>query len=248
MRKVLCLSALVLLTLLPTAAFAETVSIHGSTVFIASLIDPNKAAIEKETGLTLDVVGNSAGTGVVELVQGKADVAMIASSLKDLVDKTNAKKPGTVDINTLKAHEMGKTRIVFAASNAIPIKELTRSQISDILRGKIVNWKEVGGPDQEIIVITGIPSTGLRVAIEKAFIGGESISAKKREVSNTSTIVKVTGQLPEAIGLMTVDMLHSSVHEIKLDKPEEINLFYVTKGDPSPAAQKLIDATKKFVK
>ncbi|MDD3181323.1 MAG: substrate-binding domain-containing protein [Alphaproteobacteria bacterium] len=248
MKKIVGLAFLCFVTLFTTAAFAETVSVHGSTVLLTSLLEPNKEAIQKDSGLTLDIVGNSAGNGLVDLVQGKADVAMIASSLADVASKVNAKTPGTVDVAALKAFEVGKTRIAFAVHPSNPVKALTQTQISDILKGKIVNWKEVGGEDKVILVATGAPLTGLRTTVEKDFTGGEPIAANKRELSNTSMIGKLVSQLPDVLGVVTDDLINPSIRELTLDKKNEITLYYVTKGEPSPAAKKLIDATLKYAK
>ncbi|WP_301100318.1 substrate-binding domain-containing protein [Propionivibrio sp.] len=248
MKRALVLATLLASTFLTTAAFADTISVHGSTTFVAAVLEPNKAAIEKDSGLTLDIVGNGSGNGLSNLAQGKADVAMISNKLEDVAAKVNAKTPGAVDAAALQAVEVTKTHIAFTVNPANPVKELTHAQIVDILTGKITSWKQVGGEDKAILVATEVPTGGLRTTVEKDMLGGAQISANKREVVNGTMIGKVVAQAPEALGVMGAGSVTAAVRELKLDKVDEIELYYVTKGAPSPAAQKLIDATKKNVK
>lgn len=241
-------ATLFVLPLLASVANAEPISVHGSTVFVAAALDPNKEAIEKETGLTLDVVGNSAGLGVEELAKGKADIAMITGKLEGLVTKINDKNPGLVDLASLKTFEVGTTHVVFAVHPTNPVKALTREQLTSILKGTTENWKEVGGEDKPIVLVTGIAATGLRSAVEKEYLNGASVTDKARTLAQSSLIAAVVEKMPTAIGIVVTEMVTPKMTEIKLDKVEDIKLSYVTKGEPSTAAKKLIDATIKLTK
>jgi phosphate transport system substrate-binding protein len=248
MNKSLTLALLATSFLVAPTAHADSLSVHGSTTFVAAIMDQHKEEIQKETGLTLDVVGNGSGNGLTDLALGKADVAMLSSNLKSVADKVNAKTPSTIDAAAFKAVEVAKTHVAFAVHPSNPVKELKTAQIVDILSGKITNWKEVGGPDKAILVATEIPTGGLRSEVEKGLLGGANIAANKRELVNASMISKIVAQMPEALGIMGAGSVTPAVHELKLDKSDVITLFYATKGDPSPAAKKLIDSTIKHVK
>jgi len=242
----LTLCALFFATAAP--ACADTVAVHGSTTFVAALFDAHKADIEKESGLSLDVVGNGSGNGLADLAAGKADLAMISSNLDTIVAKLNAKTPGSVDGTALKAVEVSKTHIAFIVNPANPVKALTDAQLSAILTAKITNWKEVGGEDKAIVVATEIPGGGLRASVEKEMLGGTAIAATKRELVNASLITKMVAQLPDALGIVGAAAVTSTVRELSLDKVDPITLSYVTKGTPTANAQKVIDATLKFAK
>ncbi len=246
--KFLGLAALSLVTFLATPALADTVSIHGSTTFTSAILDVHKDAIQKDTGLTLDIVANGSGNGLTDLAQGKADVAMLSSDMESVAAKVNAKKPGTIDTAALKAVEIAKTHAAFCVHPSNPVKSLTTAQVADILSGKVKSWKEVGGEDKPILVATEIPTGGLRTEVEKALLGGKAIEANKRELVNGTMIAKLVAQMPEALGITGAGFMTPAIREITLDKVDVMTLFYVTKGAPSPAAQKLIDATLKVAK
>ena len=170
---------------------------------------------------------------------------MISSDLASVAAKVNAKTPGTIDVAAYKPVEIAKTHVAFTVNPSNPVKELKEAQIADILSGKITNWKEVGGEDKAILVATEIPTGGLRTEVEKGLLGGKPISANKREMVNSPMIAKIVAQMPEALGVLGAGSVNSTIRELKLDKSDIITLYYVTKGDPSPAAKKLIDATLK---
>lgn len=247
-NKSLGLAIVSLAAFLSFPALAETLSVHGSTTVSSAILDAHKDAIQKETGLTLDIVANGSGNGLTDLVQGKADVAMLSSDVAAVAAKINAKTPNTVDVSTLKAVEIAKTHAAFCVHPSNPVKALTTVQMADILSGKVVNWKEVGGEDKPILVATEIPTGGLRTEVEKTLLGGKPIAANKRELVNGTMIAKIVSQMPDALGVTGAGFVTSSIREVTLDKVDVMTLYYVTKGDPSPAAQKLIDATIKVAK
>ena len=66
---------------LPAPVMAEPVSLQGSTTFCSRLIEPYRAAIEARAGHRLDVIGNKSIHGLVALLEGRTQLAMISSSL-----------------------------------------------------------------------------------------------------------------------------------------------------------------------
>lgn len=229
-------------------AYAEALSVHGSTTFSAAVFDEHRDVISKNSGLTLDVVDNGSGNGLADLAQGKADVAMLSSRLEDAAEEVNARSPGTVDVAAYKPVDVTTTHVAFTVNSSNPVKELKAAQIADILSGKIANWKDVGGSDKSILVVTEMPTGGLRSEVEKVFLGGFPISANKRELANASMIRKIVEQTPGALGIMGAAPVNDKVFALKVDKPIDVMLSYVTKGDPSPAARRLIDATLAAVR
>ena len=60
-------------------------------------------------------------------------------------------------------------------------KSLTAEQLKDILTGKITSWKEVGGADLPIMVVSRCHRLGrARPAIVMKFLGGTEITDKAR--------------------------------------------------------------------
>ncbi len=226
-----------------TAAFAEPLEIHGSTTVAANLLTPKKAEIEKSSGLELQIVGNGSGRGLADLIEGKVKVAMISAPLADEMKSLKAKGT-TVDEAKLQSHQVGGAPAAFAVHPSNPVKTLTAAQMTDILSGKIKNWKEVGGADKPIIVVCETKGGGVRSMVEHEFLGGGDIASEKREVPNAPQGVKVVGQLDAALGIVSKISLTSEVAELKGGKDVVQPLILVTMGAPSPEVAKLITAAK----
>lgn len=66
---------------------------------------------------------------------------------------------------------IAKEGFVFILHKDNPVKSLTKQQLKDIYSGKIKNWKEVGGKDEKIKLLTRNEDSGSQTAMED-FMGG----------------------------------------------------------------------------
>ena len=73
---------------------------------------------------------------------------------------------------------LGRDALVFIVNEANPVQSLTRQQLREIYAGKITNWKEVGGNDQEIVAFQRREDSGSQTLFQKLLIqGGELMDA-----------------------------------------------------------------------
>lgn len=230
------------------SAFAEPVSLNGSTTVMNTILAPKKSEIEQLSGQTIAITGNGSGRGIIDLVGGKAQIAMISAPLEEEVKKLNEKQPGSVDIAKLKPHQIGEARVAFAVHPSNAVKSLADAQFADILAGKVTNWKEVGGADQPIVIVAAGPGDGVRSMVEAAVLKGASLPAGTRALSNATQIVKVVAQLPGALGVIAAVSLDATVAELKSGKPISQPLILVTMGEEAPAIRQVIDAATKVGK
>lgn len=79
------------------------------------------------------------------LIEGNVDMIFCAPPSEDQM--AFAKNAGF----TFGSEQVLNSGFVFFVNKANPVKSLTKQQIHDIYAGKITNWKEVGGNDEEII-------------------------------------------------------------------------------------------------
>jgi phosphate/phosphite/phosphonate ABC transporter binding protein len=75
---------------------------------------------------------------------------------------------------------------VFLASPDAKVRSLTLAQVRQILSGKIVNWKEVGGADKEIRVIERPQYSAVRISVGNALFDGEYPKSKSSLTLETS--------------------------------------------------------------
>jgi len=124
---------------------SKTLSLAGSTT-----VEPiaSKAAgvyMEKHPDVKVTVQGGGSGTGIKMVGEGTVDIGNASRKIKD---KEKDLYPDLV--GTIIAYD--GIAIVVHPSN--PVENLTKQQLQDIYAGKITNWKEIGGEDREIVVVT----------------------------------------------------------------------------------------------
>lgn len=248
MKKLFPLTAIAFAAATLTGAVhADTVRMTGATTVLNFLVNPTKAAVEKNTGHTLAIIGSGTGKGLVDLVEGSSDIAMVSEPMEIAVDAA-AVAGKEVDPKKIQYFEIKRDEIVFIVHPSNPVGKLTWEQIRDIHTGKITNWKEVGGKDLPISVYSGQRTDGTRAMVKKVVMGGADYSASAKAqtsikrasemiVTDESGILGVGKGFVEAGKMKVVDTK-------KLDRP----LALATLGAPTPAAKAVIEAFAKEAK
>jgi phosphate transport system substrate-binding protein len=244
--RIACFAVGIIAALVASAVGAEPVSLHGSTTVINMLVAPHQAEIEAASGQQIVVIGNGSQRGLADLVAGKAQIAMISALLELEVDKINAKQPGSIDLAHLRAHVVGTARVAFAIHPSNPVRRLSSDQLTDILVGKIDNWREVGGLDQPIMVVTAQSGDGMRTMVESKLPPGRTLAKDARIMTNVAQVAKIVAQVQGAIGIIAASSLNGSVAEINQDVVLTTPLILVTIGDGTPQVRRVIDAVVKL--
>jgi len=247
MRIISAVVTLVLtLAVAPVASAQSVVKVTGSTTINAILFQPRKAEIEKMAGVSIDVIGNSSSRGLADLSSGRSDIAMISSPLAEIAQKVNEKTPGAVDASALREFKIGESRIVFVVHPGNPVRTLTLAQLRDVFAGKITNWKDLGGADAPIAVLTEAAGNGMRTTLEDKIMGGLPLTPQARVVVNAPQMPVIVKQLPTAIAYAAPTIAEAAgVTIVKTDKPIIQFLFLVTKGAPAPTLTKVVEAATK---
>lgn len=223
-------------------ALADTVKLAGATTVVNVVITPNRAAVEKSTGHTLEINGNATGKGLVDLSDNKADAAMVSEPL-DIAVAAAAVAGKKIDASKLQMHELRKDEIVFIVNAANPVDKLTLAQLSDIHTGKITNWKQLGGKDLPITVYSDALTGGTRAMVKKVVMGGAEYASNVKSLTSVSRIADLVPGDESGIGALGRGFVKANgkakvVETTKIERP----LAIVTIGDPSPKVKQVIDA------
>lgn len=128
----------------------------------------------------------------------------------------------------------GGDGLVFIGNAANPVTNLTHEQITGIYRGKITNWKEVGGPDHPITVYYRDEQSGSQRLFEKLVFKGLEIPDFARMdfalMDDMSSIVDIILEDPYSIGYSIMTYLDEVYAE------EDLQVFSVNGVLPSPDA------------
>lgn len=254
MKKLIPLFACSLLVA-ATVAQAETVKLHGSTTCQKRIFEPGKDALKKATGIDIELVGNGTGNGVEDLVNGKADAAMASEELVDAVASMKA-ATGKDAIGDLKPNVITSDVIKVIVNPANSVAKLSKEQLKGLHTGTIDNWKAVGGPDQAVIVVTSHSGSATRKVFSKMMMDSAKYVDGAIEVKTTREEIDNVGQLPEAIGAVSLGFINlpGNKEKVKIVDTPDISrpLMLITKGAPSASVKKIVDfftgEGKKYIK
>jgi phosphate transport system substrate-binding protein len=196
MKKIIIglLSVLIALTSIKSAEETKIV-IDGSTTVgpIAKAFAEYYMGKHKEVNITISESGS--GNGAKSLINAACDIATMSRQMKGS-EKESARNAGILPIE----HIIAVDGLVIVVHQSNPISDITVEQIKDIYTGKITNWKELGGPDMPIVVISRDTNSGTYETFETLVMKGEKITTKAEYMGSNGAIRQRVLNTPAAIG------------------------------------------------
>jgi phosphate transport system substrate-binding protein len=225
------------------AAGSGTITLAGSTSvqpFAEKWAETYQA---RNPGVQINVQGGGSTAGVKAAESGAAQIGMCSRELKP--------EEASVLTATIVARD-GETIIVHPS---LSVSDLTVDQVRGIYAGEITYWKQVGGPDLEITVVTREMGSGARGAFEDLVMGKEKKIASSALVQDSQGAVRqMVSSAPAAIGYVSHGVVDPSVKGLKLNgvepNPDTIKsgryplvrpFLFLTKGAPSGRAKEFIE-------
>jgi phosphate transport system substrate-binding protein len=187
----------------------------GSTAMQPLVEEAANQFMAKNPGTQITVQGGGSGTGLSSALNGSADIGN-----SDLFAEEKKKDP-----TKLVDHKVFVVGMAPVVNPKVGIDNLTQKQLIDIFTGKIKNWKEVGGPDQKIVLVNRPENSGTRATFVKfALNGAKEYRGKDSIVQDSSgTVRKIIAETPGAIGYLAFSYFDKSVKPVKIDGVEPIN-------------------------
>ena len=251
-RKIIVIFIIALLaSVTPCSALAKDVTISGSSTVmpLAEAAAEEFNLMQKDYVVTVSAGGT--GAGILGIAERKYDIAMASRKV------TEGERERFGD--SFEEFFIGLDGIGLAVSDEIclaGVKGLSRLQVRDIYSGNITNWKEVGGPDADIYVISREDGSGTRVTFNEIVLGSrdaETPGVDTVAMGGAEVKTAISGS-NKAIGYLGFNYLGGGVagiafngvtptyENIKLDLYElQRHLYFYTYGKPSAGAQAFID-------
>lgn len=200
---------------------------------------------EKNEGISVEIQQLGSSAGIKNTIEGISQIGMSSRDLKD-----------EEKIGGLKEREIALDGIAIITNKSNEVQNLTLQQIKDIYTGKIKNWKEVGGKDAPIVVLSREDGSGTRDGFqEKVGFKSEEL-VKDAQISDGSGNIKSTvegnenaigyisyGYIDKSINTLTVEGVELTAENVKSNKYPIARSFILVnlEGKISKEATKLID-------
>ena len=170
----------------------ESITLNGSTSVQPLAEELAKAFKEKNPDATIDIQGGGSGVGIKSAADGVVDIGMSSRELKP-------------EEKSLKEFKIAVDGIAVIVNPTNEIQGLSMEQILKIYTGEITDWKEVGGKEGKITVVTREEGSGTRGAfieltkVESKSEGDRTVASAITQGSTGAVITTVAGD-PNAIG------------------------------------------------
>lgn len=137
---------------------ATAIENKGSDTLVNLALAWAESYAQLNPDLSISVTGGGSGTGIAAMINGTVDIANASRAMKpEEIDA--AEENGFPPVEFVVARDA--IAVVVHPSN--PVDELTLQQVSDIYTGKITNWRELGGEDRPIVLLSRESNSGTHV-------------------------------------------------------------------------------------
>jgi len=229
-------------------AYAEDIRIDGSTTVLPIAQKAAEVFMKKNPDVKLYVSGSGSGTGIKALIDGTTNIATSSREAKEK-EIADGKTKG---IN-LTAHKIALDGIVPIVHPTMKIESITPEQLRNIYNGNIKTWKELGGPDRPISVVSRDTSSGTYEVWEEKILKGDKVKPDALLVASNGQAVQTVAENKYAIGYIGIGYVDKSIKAIKVNGkaaseksirdsswPIARPLFMYTNGTPKGKIAKFI--------
>jgi phosphate transport system substrate-binding protein len=215
----------------------------------------SEEAMKSDKKLKIAVTGGGSGTGIAALINKTVDIAQSSRDIKEK-EIAQAKSAGVI----VKEWTVAYDGITVVVNKKNGVTNLTSAQLRRIFIGEINNWKELGGADKNIVVLSRDSSSGTHVFYKEHILrnGNEKGPEEYRKdtlflPSNQAIVTEIEknegaigyigmGYMDSKIKALNVDGIEATVANVFSKKyPIARGLYWYTNGEPKGDLKKLVD-------
>jgi phosphate transport system substrate-binding protein len=230
------------------AIAADSIVIKGSTTVLPISQSALEAFTKVNKGAQISLSGGGSGEGIKALIDKSADIGNSSREIKK-EEITLAESKGVKPL----AHVVAHDALIPVVHPKNRVKGLSTDQLSQIYQGKITNWKEVGGEDLKIVVISRDSSSGTFESWDHFVMKKAKVTPKAQMLASSGAIYTAVSKNRYAIGYLGMGYVKKDVKALEVDgvaaTPESAlskqypfsrELYMYTNGEPTGETAKFI--------
>lgn len=212
MKRIVVSALLGALCLMPAQAFAaEEMMINGSTTVLPIMQKVAENYTASHPGADIALSGGGSGNGIKALIDGLATIAMSSRDIKGS-EAEQAKKKGVTPVRVAVAADA----LVPVVHPKNPVQSVSLAQLKDMYAGRVTNWKQLGGNDGKIVVISRDSSSGTYETWEELVMKKEKVMPAALLQASNGAVVQAVSKNPNAIGYVGIGYLDPSIKGLSI--------------------------------
>jgi phosphate transport system substrate-binding protein len=200
---------------------------------------------------SFELESKATGYGLAALMADQCSIA--AASRQPIKDELELAKSRSIELND---YVIGSYSIAIIVNSACGVADLKREQVRDIFTGVIQNWKDVGGPDAPIHVLSRDPVSGTALGFKELAMENKPYASGEKTFTNYNSIASAVAQDAGSIGYCSIELTNrpgvkvvsiggaaptvASINEGKYPYARVLR-FYTSKGKEEPSTKEFID-------
>lgn len=195
-----------------TASVSGSITVVGSTALQPLVEAAAEQYMSENPDVQITVQGGGSGQGITQIVAGSVQIGDSDVFAEDKVENAS-------DLDKIKDNQVAVVGMGPVVNKDVSVDDISMDDLKGIFTGKITNWKEVGGPDQEIVVINRASGSGTRATFENAVLGDEKASADftPQEQDSSGTAAQMVANTPGAITYLAFSYFDDSTKALSVD-------------------------------
>lgn len=192
-----------------------TITAAGSSALKPLVDEASQKFIEKNPNVSITVDAGGSGEGLKQVSEGTVTIGNSDVSAEEKLDADQAKELVDHQVCVVTMAPIVNKDVTEAG-----VKDLSTDQLIGIFTGQITNWKDVGGPDEDIVLVTRPSSSGTRATFEKyALNGNAEAENKSMETDDSGVLLKNVSDTKGAIGYVALSYLvdNKGVDAVSID-------------------------------
>jgi phosphate transport system substrate-binding protein len=177
-------------------AAGKAITIKGSDTMVILGQRWAERYMSTHPGMPIQITGGGSGTGIAALINGNTDICQASRAMKPDEKKKLRDRYQTTGVEI----PVARDGLSVYVNEACPVQEFTVAQLRDIYTGKITRWKELGGPDEPIVVYSRESSSGTYVFFKDHVLGGADFAPQVQTLPGTAAIVNAITKDVRGIG------------------------------------------------
>jgi len=170
--------------------------------------------VEQNPSFNISVTGGGSGTGFASLINKTCDIAMSSRKIEEkervLAESKNVKPV---------EFKIGLDGLVVLVNKKNPVNKLTLEQLRDIFMARIINWKEVGGENRKIVILSRESNSGTHMFFKKRVLGinnKNEFSTQSLMMPSSQAICDEVYQNPNALGYVGMGFVNERVKSVSI--------------------------------
>jgi phosphate transport system substrate-binding protein len=207
--------------------YTASIQIKGSDTIVNLIQVWSENFVEQNPTYNVSVTGGGSGTGFASLINNTCDIAMSSRRIEkkeELLAEKNNVKPVEFKV--------GLDGLAVLVNKNNSVDKLTIEQLHDIFMAKITNWKEVGGQDLKIVILSRESNSGTHMFFKDYVIRNndekskDEFSVHSLMMSSSQAIYDEVLHNPNALGYVGMGFINDGVKALSLAVDDKSKYIY----------------------